>query len=243
MRLPPGSAIEHKIWFITGASSGFGRLMAELALRSGDLTHSSDKLRVLKIDVTRPQEIKYGFSEAINHPPQWTACSQFGRVDIVFNNAGYAGYAQIGEVEGVPENEAVRVLRDINKPAGGTLLQLSSSAGIKAYSAIGYYSAVKHAPEGISTALAVELDPEWNIKVEPGNFTTSSASNAVDVPPHPVYTKPTNPAAMLRKDAGKAVQAMYGIAQIPDPPLQFLLGKDVIQWVRGQIAEILADTD
>lgn len=99
-----------------------------------------------------------------------------------------------------------------------------------------------------------DFDSRQVIVVEPGNFTTSSASKAVNVPPHPVYTKPTNPAATLRewakrgianegKDAGKAVQPMYEIAQIPDPPLHFLLGKDAIQWVRGQIAEVLADMD
>ncbi|KZT72728.1 NAD(P)-binding protein [Daedalea quercina L-15889] len=264
-----------KVWFITGASSGFGRLMTELALRNGDLAvatlrkpevladlddlssqHGSDKL-------LRPQEIRDGFSEAIK---------KFGRVDFVFSNVGYS---QIGEVEGVPEDvaraifetnfwgavnvskEAVRVFRDVNKPAGGTLLQLSSAAGIKAYPAIGYYSATKYALEGISTALAAELGPEWNIKViivEPGNFATSGISNAVIVPPHPAYTRLTNPAAMMRewakgdianaeRDAGKAVQAMYEIAQIPDSPLRFPLGKDAIQQVRDQTAGFLADTD
>ncbi|KAH9938700.1 uncharacterized protein B0H18DRAFT_968391 [Fomitopsis serialis] len=267
-----------KIWFITGASSGFGRLMTEIALKNGDSAiatlrkpevladlvsqHSADNLLVLKLDVTHPQQIKDAFSEAIK---------KFGRVDIVFNNAGYS---MVGEIEGAPEDaaravfdvnlwgavnvskEAVRIFRDVNKPAGGTLLQISSIAGIEAYPAVGYYSASKYALEGISTALAAELDPEWNIKVvlvEPGNFATPVLNNLVRTPPHPAYTKPTLPSAMVRDmikggpigaeaDTVKAVAIMYQIAQLPDPPLHFAVGKDAIQGVKVKAEKLLADT-
>ncbi|KAH9938703.1 uncharacterized protein B0H18DRAFT_1134764 [Fomitopsis serialis] len=268
-----------KVWFITGASSGFGRLMTEIVLKNGDSAvatlrkpevladlasqHSADKLLVLKLDVTHPQEIKDAFSEAIK---------KFGRVDTVFNNAGRS---MIGEIESASEDaaraifdtnlwgavnvskEAVRIFRDVNKPAGGTLLQISSLAGIQAYPAIGYYSASKYALEGISTALAAEVDPEWNIKVvlvEPGNFATVVLDSSVRTPPHPAYTKPTMAPAMVREfikggslatetDTAKAVAAMYQIAQIPDPPLHFVVGKDAIPVARVKAAKLLADTD
>ena len=180
--------------------------MTELVLKNGDRAvatlrkpevlaglaskHGKDKLLVLKLDVTHPDEIKAAFDDAVKH---------FGRVDVVFNNAGYS---VLGEIEGLPEEvgravfdtnvwgatnvskEAVRVFRDVNKPAGGLLLQNSSQAGIQAYPGLGHYSATKYgeplsvastmlsaahviliALEGISTALAAEVEPEWNIKV------------------------------------------------------------------------------
>ena len=151
---------------VTGASTGFGRLLTELVLKNGDRAvatlrkpevladlaskHGKDKLLVLKLDVTHPEEIKAAFDEATKH---------FGRIDVVFNNAGYS---VLGEIEGLPEEigravfetnvwgatnvsrEAVRVFRDVNKPAGGLLLQNSSQAGIQAYPGFGHYSATKY---------------------------------------------------------------------------------------------------
>ncbi|KIJ58524.1 hypothetical protein HYDPIDRAFT_44432, partial [Hydnomerulius pinastri MD-312] len=130
-----------KVWFITGSSTGFGREMAELLLRRGNKViatlrkpealaplaskYSRDQLLVLKLDVTKEEEIKSAFAEGHK---------AFGRIDVVFNNAGIFA---IGEVEGTSEatirrlfetnfigavnvsKEAVRVFREVNKPSGG----------------------------------------------------------------------------------------------------------------------------
>ncbi|KAH9843767.1 uncharacterized protein C8Q71DRAFT_729992 [Rhodofomes roseus] len=253
--------------------------MTELVLKNGDsavatlrkpealaelsFQHGAGRLLVLKLDVTKPQEIHDAFSEAVE---------RFGRIDVVFNNAGYS---MLSEVEGAPEeagralfdvnvwgavnvsNQAVHVFRDVNKPAGGTLLQVSSLLGLYAYPTFGHYSASKYALEGVSTALAEEVEPEWKIKIvliEPGNFGTSAISNLVRIPPHPAYTKSTATTTKVREwvkedsfdtpaDAGKAVAAIYRIAQLPDPPLHLVLGKDAVERVRGKAAKLLADID
>ena len=111
--------------------------------------HSSDKLLVLKLDVAQPEEIKTAFAAALK---------QFGRIDIVFNNAAFA---LMSEVEGTPDDkaramfdvnvfgaanvskEAVRVFRDVNKPQGGKLLQVSSAAGYRPTPAMAFYAASK----------------------------------------------------------------------------------------------------
>ena len=116
-----------------------------------------DQLRVAKLDVTAPDEITRAFREAAN---------AFGRVDVVFNNAGRS---VVGEVEGTPPDaaralfevnfwgatnvstEAVRVFRDVNAPRGGVLLTVSSYLGVKAVPRVGYYAATKH---GTSYALS-----------------------------------------------------------------------------------------
>ncbi|CAL1703529.1 unnamed protein product [Somion occarium] len=198
-----------RVWFITGTSSGFGRLTTEKVLSHGDIVvatarkpealddlksqYPSSKLLVLPLDVTDYQQIKDAFSKAKD---------AFGRIDIVFNNAGRG---LVGEVEGIPEEEAralfdtnfwgamnvsreaVRFFREENKPAGGRLLVNSSRVGIQAMPLIGFYSATKHALEGITKALAQELDPAWNIKV------TSLVPWSLEVVPYesPGHSSPT----------------------------------------------------
>ena len=90
--------------------------------------------------------------------------------------------------------------------------------------------------------------------IEPGNFATSVIGNLVRTPPHPAYTKPNGIMSAVRQwvedgvtavssDPAKGVEAIYKIAQIPDPPLFFPLGKDAIQRAREHAAKLLADAD
>ena len=108
------------------------------------------KLHILKVDVTNKDDIAAAFKYAEE---------KFGRIDIVFNNAGHGIMA---EVEGTPDDvakkmfdvnfwgamnvskETVRFFREVNKPQGGRLWNVSSMAGIFPIAALGYYSASKH---------------------------------------------------------------------------------------------------
>lgn len=268
-----------KVWLITGSSSGFGRELTEFVLKNGDIavatlrkpealadlssTYPLSQLLVLKLDVTNPSEIVSAFAEAEE---------KFGRIDVVFNNAGYGVLA---EVEGTPEEvargmfevnfwgaaavsrEAVRFFRDVNKPAGGRLLQMSSLSGIEAQPTLGYYAATKFALEGLSEAIAAEVDPAWNIKVtiiEPGGFRTKITSSSMQlIPAHPAYNNPDTQVVMFRQylesnpvmpgDASKAAGVFHRLASYPDPPLRFPLGKDCISGVRRKTAKLLQDVD
>jgi NAD(P)-dependent dehydrogenase (short-subunit alcohol dehydrogenase family) len=208
---------ESKVWFITGASSGFGRLLTVYLLKQGhrvvatlrrpdvisDLVakYPSTHLLAVKLDVTHHAEISAAFAKAQE---------AFGRVDIVFNNAGQMIN---GEIESIDDKdaramfeinfwgaaqvsrEAVRFFRDVNQPRGGRLLQVSSGLGIKSRACYGHYSASKFAIEGLTEALVDELDPAWHIKItilEPGPFRTElhGGANGNVAPPHPAYTNP-----------------------------------------------------
>jgi len=148
---------------VTGSSVGLGRSTVEHLLAQGDKVvatlrkppalsdlsakYPASQLIVVKLDVTSPAEIKAAFAKAIE---------TFGRVDVVYNNAGYGS---LGEIEGTPDDvargvfevnfwgstnvarEAVRIFRDVNKPSGGRLLQASSMSGSVGMPGIGYYSA------------------------------------------------------------------------------------------------------
>ncbi len=115
------------------------------------VSYPPTRLLVLKLDVTKPQEITDAFERTEE---------VFGRLDVVFNNAGYS---IVGEVEGTPEEiarslfevtfwgadrvgrEAIRFFREVNKPGvGGRLLNLSSVVGLNASAGVGYYSASKY---------------------------------------------------------------------------------------------------
>jgi len=227
------------------------------------LEYPPDQLLVLKLDVTKPQEILDAFAEAGKH---------FGRIDVVFNNAGYG---VVGEVEATPEvaaralfdvnfwgavnvsREAVRFFREVNNPPGGRLLQNSSMLGLIGGLCTGFYVATKYALEGLSETLAGELDPEWNIRIviiEPGWFRTNvTGEKLVSVPVHPAYDKPHLPTAivhnhlasrpLVRGDTAKAVEVIYRIGNMPEPPLRFPLGKDCVATVRSQTAALIAITD
>ncbi|KAF7795780.1 hypothetical protein EIP86_006947 [Pleurotus ostreatoroseus] len=208
---------------VTGTSSGFGRVATEHALAQGDVVvatlrkpealddlkakYAADKLLVLRLDVTIAKEIADAFQKAID---------VFGRIDVVFNNAGYSVFA---EVEGTTNEvaralfntnffgamdvsrEAVRVFRDVNRPIGGRLLITSSMAGIGPIPRMGYYVSTKHALEGGTKTLVSELDSAWNIKVtliEAGSFETSICGKSVVAPLHPAYTEPTLPSVVAR---------------------------------------------
>ncbi|KAI8986257.1 NAD-P-binding protein [Trametes punicea] len=264
-----------RVWFITGTSTGFGRALTELVLEKGervvatarqptalsDLTseYGEDRLLVLKLDVTLPAEVEAAFVRAR---------LQFGRLDVVVNNAGYG---HLGEVESMDDStaraifetnfwgalkvtrEAVKFFRESNPPgAGGHLLQISSILGLTGLAAHSAYCASKFALEGMTESLVQELDPAWNIKiivVEPGWYHSAGASKAVWAPRHPAYSNPDLKANKIRADPGshvtlgdtrKAVEAFYKMAALSEPPLHFPLGKDAIALVRKKVSELTA---
>ena len=139
--------------------------MTELALEKGDIVvatlrkpeaisdlaakYTSKQLLVLKLDVTKPTEITAAFDEAVK---------AYGRIDVVYNNAGYA---VMGEFEATTEQtaramfdvnffgaanvtkEAVRIFRDVNRPQGGRLIQMSSLVAYAGPPAFAFYAATK----------------------------------------------------------------------------------------------------
>jgi len=203
-------------WFITGASNGMGLSLTEYLLAKGEVViaavrkpesmkehqakYGADKLLVVKVDVQKQEDVDAAFSQAQE---------KFGRIDVVYNNAGYSA---VGEVEAMPlahgkdmfetnffgatrvSLAAIKFFREINKPIGGRLIQASSIYGISPGGATGYYSASKYALEGITESLAAEIDPAWNIKItlaEMGFFRTNFVKNRTyTVYSHPAYTNP-----------------------------------------------------
>lgn len=191
-----------KVWFITGASRGFGRQWAIGALERGDRVAAAardiakledlqekfgDQLFRVRLDVTDRSAAFLAVHSAQNH---------FGSLDVVVNNAGYG---QFGFVEELTEAE-VRAQIDTNffgalwvtqaslpylrAQRSGHIIQVSSIAGHISMPNVGIYHASKWALEGLSEALAKEVAPHGIsvTLVEPALFKTdwhgSSAKHA-----------------------------------------------------------------
>ncbi|RPD56674.1 NAD-P-binding protein [Lentinus tigrinus ALCF2SS1-7] len=224
--------------------------------------YPSDQLLVLKVDVNVSQDIVDAFAATKD---------KFGRIDVVVNNAAYAVMGELEAVSEEEarklfdtnfwgamcvSREAVKFFREVNAPGvGGRLLQISSITGLIGGAGMTYYAASKHALEGASECLAAELDPAWNIKitiVEPASFHTEGQAKTTWVPAHPAYSNPELPASRMRNgwgtysppgDVRKAVEVIYKVASLPEPPLHFLLGENAIMYARKKLADLAADTN
>ncbi|KAF8996916.1 NAD(P)-binding protein [Cyathus striatus] len=266
-----------KVWLVTGSSSGLGLSVVKHALSNGDnviatlrnpevlsylaSTYAPTQLLILKLDVTKPEEITSAFAAAHD---------KFGRVDVVYNNAGFG---IISEVESAPDQlvrgmfevnfwgaanvsrEAVRIFRDINSPPGGRLLQTSSVSGVVGSPAGGYYSATKFALVGLSEAIAKEVDPSWNIKIiilDLGGFKTRALDPGVltIVPPHPGYENTTggiraylSSGMATMGNSDKAGREIHRIANDDGAPLHVALGFDAIGIARNKIEMLTSDVE
>jgi NAD(P)-dependent dehydrogenase (short-subunit alcohol dehydrogenase family) len=181
-----------KTWFITGASRGFGLLVAEEALRRGanvvatarkpeaiatTLDAGNGRLLLAPLDVTDPVSIQLAVEAAVD---------RFGRIDVLMNNAGHGIVGAIEEVTDASArsvfdvnvfgllNVTRSVLPVMRGQRSGSILNLSSVAGQSAAPGWGIYSATKHAVEAVNEALRAEAGP-LGIRctaIEPGPFRT-----------------------------------------------------------------------
>ena len=178
-----------KVILITGASSGIGKDSALQLIQEGHAVYGAARRvenmqdiqeaggHAIQMDITNEDQIKAAVAEIINKE---------SRIDVLFNNAGYAVW---GAVETVSIEDAKRqfdvnifglasitkeVLPHMRKQGGGTIINTSSMGG-RVYTPLGaWYHATKHALEGWSDCLRLELKP-FNIHVvviQPGGIAT-----------------------------------------------------------------------
>jgi NAD(P)-dependent dehydrogenase (short-subunit alcohol dehydrogenase family) len=257
-----------KVWLITGASTGFGRLLAEEVLKAGgrviatarkieqiaDLAANYPEMaRTFVLDVTNPKQIEAVAQDAI---------AAFGRVDVLVNNAGYGiagGIEEATEAEFLPVFETnvlglIRVTRALlpqfRKQRSGHILNLSSIAGLVGQAGWGYYNTSKFAVEGFSEALAAEMAPlgVHVTIIEPGPFRTDflGRSAALIERVIPDYAESVGKTreyyhAMPGKQPGdplKAIHAMMDVVESPNPPLHLLLGALAYNRFKGKLEKL-----
>jgi NAD(P)-dependent dehydrogenase (short-subunit alcohol dehydrogenase family) len=254
-----------RVWFITGASTGFGRILAEEVLRRGgkvvatarrldkvaDLEAKYPKAaKALALDVTDAGQVDSVITQAF---------AEFGQVDVLVNNAGYGvagAIEEVSEAEFMPMFETnvfglLKVTRAflpyLRKQRSGHILNISSIGGLIGGQGIGMYNATKFAVEGLSEAMAAELAP-LGIRVtviEPGPFRTDFLGRS-GVIAETSISDYDNTAGNMRKyflendgkqkgDPLRAVQAMIQVVESPNPPLHLLLGVSALQRMRAKL--------
>ncbi|MGO2860663.1 MAG: oxidoreductase [Brevibacterium sp.] len=261
------------VWFITGASRGFGREVALEAIRRGDqvvatarsaaalrdlVDAGGDDLLALQLDVTLPEQIATAVTQATE---------RFGRIDVLFNNAG-VGYFAAVEESGEAE---VRTMMEINvfglaavtnavlpgmrARRSGTILNVSSVGGIRSFPAVGWYNASKFAVEGLSEALDLEVAPLGIrvVLVEPSGFATDWAGNsAAEVTPEREIADYGATAGANRQsfrdnvgnepgDPALAAKAIVDVAYDAIPPKRLPLGNFAYDGILEKLDGVRAD--
>lgn len=263
-----------KVWLITGCSTGFGREIALAALARGDQVVVTARkpstldavvsafpvtALALELDVTDGHQIEKVVTQSLKH---------FGHIDVLVNNAGYGYVAAVeeGEINAVRDLFETNffgalamtqaVIPSMRRQGGGRIINNSSQAGIMANPGTGYYSASKHALEGLMEALGKELEP-FNIQVcsvQPGAFRTDWAGRSMQRNNKKVMSEYAEHvgsrldmiAQMDGKQPGdpvKGAQVFLEIADCQNPPAQLLLGKGVLDTYRQKLCDVNESID
>ncbi|AMQ82749.1 oxidoreductase [Pseudomonas glycinae] len=253
-----------RTWLITGASRGFGTLIAEQALRAGDAVIATARnpqditdrlgdhpnLLAVRLDVTREEEAHQAVAAGIK---------RFGRIDVLINNAGFG---VLGAVEETSASETERlfatnvfgllnvtraVLPHMRAQRSGRVINISSIGGYQAYVGWGVYGSTKFAVEGISEALHQELAPLGihATVVEPGFFRTdfldeqSLIKTALVLPDYDETVGKMRTFAEAANhaqpgDPQKFAEAMLALVNAPNPPQRLALGSDTVARIEAK---------
>ena len=257
-------------WFITGASSGFGRLLTERVLARGDRVaatlrktgalddlkaEAGDRLLTLELDVTDTPAVRRVVDRAF---------ADLGRIDVVVSNAGYGLFGAAEELR----DEDIRrqldtnllgsiqliraVLPHLRAQGGGRVLQVSSEGGQIAYPNFSVYHATKWGIEGFVEAVAQETASfgiEFTL-VEPGPTKTGFGASLTMAPALPEYrhtpagemrhARGTGTLGYVLDEPGWMVDAMIASAAETPAPRRLALGTGSYQRIRQGLADRLA---
>jgi NAD(P)-dependent dehydrogenase (short-subunit alcohol dehydrogenase family) len=256
-----------RVWLITGATSGFGRAIAEAAIEAGDIVVGAaraparlddliaahpDQLSAIELDVTDTARAPGAIAEVV---------ARHGRIDVLVNNAGRT---HVGAMEETTESElrslfelhffgpaalTKAVLPQMRRQGSGAVVQMSSVGGQITAPGFGAYCATKFALEGMTQALSQEVD--FGVRfliVEPGAFRTglfdpAAAYQSAAMPEYAATVGPTRDYLVSGNgtqagDPARAARAILTALDAPEPPLRLVLGADAILNIRERLHEL-----
>lgn len=237
-----------KVVLITGASSGFGKVMAQYLSQKGcsvwgtsrkaDHKTHANEYKMIRMDVQDNDSIKAAVDQII---------AVDNRIDVLINNAGIS---LVSPLEETPL-ETMQTVMDVNlygvlrvcravipvmrQQKSGLIINVSSIAGLMGLPFRGVYSASKFALEGLTESLSMEMK-SFGISVcmvEPGDFKTKIAQNRlrVDLESTSPYGETND---MIEKTANMQMEkaaspecmgpAVYNIISKQKPKLRYRVG-------------------
>lgn len=258
------------VWLITGSSRGLGRAVVEAALAHGDQVvatartlHALDDLaanypaalRAIAHDVKVRDQADAAVALAL---------TEFGRLDVVVNNAGYANVESIedateesfrDQVETVffgTVHTARAALSALRKQGSGHIINISSVGGRLATPGLGAYQSAKWATDGFSEVLAKEVAP-LGIRVtavEPGGMDTDWAGSSMTIPPvAEAYQATVGRMATMHDefrplgDPRKVAEALLRLVEEPEPPVRLLLGSEAYAYATAAAKALLVSDE
>ncbi len=262
---------DQKIWFITWVSTWFGRCLLDEVLRKGDIVIGTlrkqeqiDEFRNLYpkdayfylLDVRDEKWVQEISTEVIN---------KFWKIDILVNNAWY-GLTWAIEEASMPEIRdqmetnffgAIQVTKAFlpmfRQQKFGSIIQISSMAGVVSAPWLGVYNASKYALEWFSEALSIELKP-FGVDVmivEPWPFRTKWASVWLKVAENQIndYDETAGRLKAMKWnemqpwDPLKGAQLIIKAIEIENPPLRLALGEMAVSGIQRKIDMLQGDLD
>ncbi|MEU0071448.1 oxidoreductase [Streptomyces sp. NPDC006332] len=260
-----------KVWLVTGASSGFGRAIAEAAVAAGDTVVATarrteslddlvaaypDRVDAVSLDVTDGARIDAVAADVL---------ARYGRVDVLVNNAGRT---QVGAFEETTDRElrdlfelhvfgparlTRALLPQMRERGSGSVVNISSLGGQLSFAGFSAYSATKAALEQLSEGLADEVAP-FGVKVlivEPGAFRTNlfGKGAAYFSAENPVYAEKVGATRQLVRDGAgsqpgdpaKAAAAILLALDAERTPLRLALGNDAVDALTGHLDSVRAE--
>jgi NAD(P)-dependent dehydrogenase (short-subunit alcohol dehydrogenase family) len=260
-----------KTWFITGASSGFGKMLVDELLKNEQRVIATfrQQIQADSFSASNP-ELGIGVVLNVNYSDKIHALiqrviTQYGKIDVVVNNAGYG---LTGAIEDASDEEvraqmetnffgALKVTQEFlphfRQNKAGLFIQISSQAGIVGVPGLGIYNASKFALEGFSEALSREA-AHLGIKimiVEPGPFRTNWAGSSMIFTSTETAEYAQTAGATKQRlqsisgdqpgDPIKGVQLIIEAALSENPPLRLPLGTLAIQIIRSKLKQVESD--
>lgn len=251
-----------QVWLITGCSRGLGRKIAEAVLAAGHrlvatarnprdlddlVSEHGDRVRSVALDVRDTEQAQ----QAVQ-----TAVREFGRLDVVVNNAGAGRVTSIEECSEAGFRDQLEInlwgvvnvtraaLPVLRAQRSGHFLQVGSTAGHMAFGGgLAPYVMAKFALRGFTESLAAEVAP-FGVKatiVELGGFQTDWTGSSLVVTEFGEDYVPSVGALLdmlrgahghLPGDPAKAARIMLDVVAMEEPPLSLLLGSDAVDMVR-----------
>ncbi|MGW3939615.1 oxidoreductase [Streptomyces phaeochromogenes] len=260
-----------KVWLVTGASSGFGRAIADAAVAAGDTVIGTarrtealdelvaaypDRVEAISLDVTDGERIDVVAADVL---------ARYGRVDVLVNSAGRT---QVGAFEETTDRElrdlfelhvfgparlTRALLPQMRERGSGSVVNISSFGGQLSFAGFSAYSATKAALEQLSEGLADEVSP-FGIKVlivEPGAFRTNlfGKDAAYFSEENPAYREKVGATRQMVQGSGgsqpgdpaKAAAAIRLALEAEKPPLRLALGADAVDFLTAHLDSVRAE--
>lgn len=256
-----------KVWLVTGGSKGLGRAIVERALAGGDRVlatardptqleglqniHASD-LRLFSLDVTDEGQARAAI-DAVQ--------ANFGRLDVLVNNAGYASIAPFEQLDAESFRDQIEAnlfgvvnmvraaLPIMRRQRSGHIINISSVGGRVGAPGLSAYQAAKWAVGGFTEVLAKETAAfgVQMISVEPGGMRTDWGATAKGRPIALIEEYEPSVGKFLDHmahfvgsevgDPARVANVVFDLSRARDLPVHLLLGSDALQVVAESDAE------